>query len=151
MTHTVENVSVDLAFLIRFFFQEVAGTLARYQDLLDVSVYGVQIPKHDGRAGCAAIVIRPGATLDLYQFACFAKQSLPKYAVPLFLRTMQAIPKTENNKHAKSPLKAQGVDPSKVSPPDCLYWLKKGIALGQDYVRFAEEDWKDLEAGRVSL
>lgn len=77
--------------------------------------------------------------------------ALPKYAVPLFLRFTKDVHKTENNKQVKGILKSQGVDPKKVSPSDTLYWLEGGVALGQEYVEFMEEDWKALETGQLRL
>ena len=36
---------------------EVSECLGRYPGVVDANVYGVQIPNHDGRAGCAALMI----------------------------------------------------------------------------------------------
>lgn len=38
---------------------EVSECLGRYPGVVDANVYGVQIPNHDGRAGCAALMINP--------------------------------------------------------------------------------------------
>ncbi|KIW33349.1 uncharacterized protein PV07_00206 [Cladophialophora immunda] len=130
---------------------EVAGALSHYPAIVDVAVYGVSLPKHDGRAGCAAIVTDTNAALDMAALAHFAKQSLPKYAVPLFVRLMQELPKTENNKQVKVHLKKEGVEPGKVNQLHPIYWLKGGVTAGNEYVRFTEQDWRDLESGRVKL
>ncbi|EXJ74648.1 uncharacterized protein A1O5_01341 [Cladophialophora psammophila CBS 110553] len=130
---------------------EVAGALSLYPAVADVAVYGVSLPRHDGRAGCAAIVTQTDTGLDMAALACFAKHSLPKYAVPLFLRLMEELPKTENNKPVKVQLKKEGVEPGKVNQLHTIYWLKGGVTAGNEYVRFTEADWKDLESGIVKL
>jgi len=38
---------------------EVAEVLGKYPGVVEANVYGVQLPSHDGRAGCAAIYIDP--------------------------------------------------------------------------------------------
>ena len=38
---------------------EVAEVLGKYPGVVEANVYGVQLPSHDGRAGCAAVYIDP--------------------------------------------------------------------------------------------
>ena len=38
---------------------EVAEVLGRYPGVVEANVYGVELPSHDGRAGCAAVYIDP--------------------------------------------------------------------------------------------
>jgi len=38
---------------------EVAEVLGRYPGVVEANVYGVSLPSHDGRAGCAAVYIDP--------------------------------------------------------------------------------------------
>jgi acyl-CoA synthetase (AMP-forming)/AMP-acid ligase II len=38
---------------------EVADVLGRFPGVMEANVYGVQLPGHDGRAGCAAIYVVP--------------------------------------------------------------------------------------------
>ena len=45
-----------------------------------------RIPSTDGRAGMAALTLDGIDTLDLERFAEYAKENLPSYAVPVFLR-----------------------------------------------------------------
>jgi acyl-CoA synthetase (AMP-forming)/AMP-acid ligase II len=40
---------------------EVAEVLGKYPGVVEANVYGVQLPSHDGRAGCAAVYIDPSA------------------------------------------------------------------------------------------
>jgi hypothetical protein len=37
----------------------VSEVVGRFPGIVEANVYGVQLPNHDGRAGCAAIYIDP--------------------------------------------------------------------------------------------
>lgn len=128
---------------------EVSEALGLHPYINEANVYGVELPHHDGRAGCAAILLSRDldqAMLD--QVASHTKQTLPKYAVPLFLRIVSNIEATGTNKQQKHLLRAEGVDPGKVrdTQGDKIYWLKGGT-----YVEFGDEDWEEMKAGRVKL
>ena len=38
---------------------EVSECLGKFPGVVDANVYGVQVPNHDGRAGCAALLLDP--------------------------------------------------------------------------------------------
>jgi acyl-coenzyme A synthetase/AMP-(fatty) acid ligase len=38
---------------------EVSEVLGRFPGVIDANVYGVEVPGHDGRAGCAALLLNP--------------------------------------------------------------------------------------------
>lgn len=107
------------------------------------------MPNHDGRAGCVAIVLdSPQAHTEvLASLAAHAREKLPRYAVPLFLRLLREVgmQNTGTNKQQKHVLRQQSVDPAKVEG-DALFWLKDGA-----YVPFREKDWKALQQGSVKL
>lgn len=64
---------------------QVAAVMGEILD--EANVYGVLVPKHDGRAGCAAIPADTKITPELLEkLAVHVRKGLPKYAVPLFLR-----------------------------------------------------------------
>ncbi|KAI0430135.1 fatty acid transporter protein [Xylaria sp. FL1042] len=127
---------------------EVSATIGLHPAVDEANVYGVQLPHHDGRAGCAAIALKtaPDAAL-LQSLAEHAKAKLPKYAMPIFLRLGKGLSAavTGTNKQQKHSLRVEGVDPAKVGD-DELYWLK-----GDTYVRFGKEDWDRMNAGQVKL
>lgn len=125
---------------------EVSEAIGSHSMVHEANVYGVQLPHHDGRAGCAALVLadEPSERF-LNELAAQAKASLPRYAVPLFLRRLKKMQITGTNKQQKHLLRADGVDPSKMGE-DELYWLKNGT-----YVKFGEKDWAELNGGRVRL
>jgi acyl-CoA synthetase (AMP-forming)/AMP-acid ligase II len=125
---------------------EVSEALGSHTSVHEANVYGVELPHHDGRAGCVAIVLaeEPSERL-LSSLAEHAQKNLPRFAVPLFIRVTKGMALTGTNKQQKHALRVQGVDPSKVDQ-DGLYWLKNGT-----YVKFGHNDWQELSGGRVRL
>jgi acyl-CoA synthetase (AMP-forming)/AMP-acid ligase II len=140
---------------------EVVGQKREYFD--EANVYGVEIPSHDGRAGCAAVLLSPdqqarflsSGDVDsqlLEDVARHSLKNLPRYAVPIFLRVLKdesVVQRTGTNKQQKHVLRNEGVDPSVVEGKgDRVYWLKPGE---KSYRPFGAEEWKSLNAGQVKL
>lgn len=133
---------------------EVAANLGQHPAVLELNVYGVQVPHHDGRAGCAAIKFHLSAEQDgspkadvLQSLAGHAQAGLPKYAVPQFLRVVRGsgLEATGTNKYPKNMLRDQGIVPDKAHP-DEIFWLRENT-----YVKFDGEAWKKLSAESVRL
>ncbi|KAL1880138.1 hypothetical protein Daus18300_001501 [Diaporthe australafricana] len=128
---------------------EVSDVLGGYgRGVVEAVVYGVQLPGHEGRAGAVALLVDE-TKREGFNFADFLKHSranLPKYAVPIFIRLVSEPLSTGNHKQNKVPLKAEGVDPDKVSSGDAIYW-----ARGDTYVPFTRADWEGLSQGRARL
>ncbi len=78
-------------------------------------VYGVAIPRTEGRAGMAALVVDAG--FDLKAFRTHLEQGLPAYARPLFLRLLPALEATGTFKPKKQDLERAGFDPALVQDP----------------------------------
>jgi acyl-CoA synthetase (AMP-forming)/AMP-acid ligase II len=146
---------------------EVAEVLGKYPGVVEANVYGVSLPSHDGRAGCAAVYIDPSHRRN-FDFAALLRYDttptprkethisrhsrvhLPKYAVPLFIRIVKEMTPIHNNKQNKVPLREEGVDPSKVQPYDKVMWItEKG--KGNTYTDFHPDHWEDLKLGRSQL
>ena len=134
---------------------QVAEVLGRFPGIDESNVYGVEVPNHDGRAGCAAIYIKPSERkrFDWHGLLEHCRKGLPKYAVPVFLRLVQEQSPMHNNKQNKVPLRKEGVDPAKVSRGeagrgDRLMWVPPG---GDRYVPFSEAEWKTIEGGKARL
>ena len=122
---------------------EVSEALGTHSAVHEANVYGVEIPHHDGRAGCAAMLFErevDQAMLD--GIATHLKTRLPKYAVPIFLRVMKQMQATGNNKQQKHLLRAQGVEPG----DDRIFWLRDGT-----YLPMGDKEREQLRAGRVKL
>ncbi|OQU96572.1 AMP-binding enzyme domain-containing protein [Cladophialophora immunda] len=140
-----ENVSTN----------EVAEVLGRHPAIIEANVYGVEIPNHDGRAGCAAVLLKDVTSPDvpvsesvLESIADVARSGLPKYAVPVFLRIVVEITSTGNNKQQKHILRSEGVEPSKVSRGDRIFYLPSG---SDRFEPFGGREWNELLGGRVKL
>lgn len=134
---------------------EVAEVLGRFPGVVESNVYGVEVPGHDGRAGCAAVFIRPEerSTFDYTGLLAHARKSLPRYAVPVFLRLLQRQAPMHNNKQNKVPLRKEGIDPSKITAGDAgqddlIMWAQPSSA---SYEPFFRKDFDALVGGKARL
>jgi len=138
---------------------EVAEILGRFPGVLEANVYGVQVPGHEGRAGCVALTIAPElkAKFDWRAFAQAAQKQLPRYAVPVFARVSEGEVggrASHNNKQDKVKLRTEGADPGlrgyKVpgGERDGMLWLPPKTA---EYVPFGDHDWQALVQGAAKL
>lgn len=134
----------------------MAQVLGQYPGIQEANVYGVKVPHHEGRAGCAALLLSPEARsgFDGQGLARFARAQLPRYAVPVFLRVVEQSWHIHNHKQNKGPLRQEGVEPGKLGSKvvqghrDRLFWLPPGA---EGYIEFGEEDWQRLAAGEAKL
>ncbi|TGZ81904.1 putative long-chain fatty acid transporter [Ascodesmis nigricans] len=127
---------------------EVADVLGESPLVNEVVVYGVGLPNHDGRCGCAAVELTQDA--DKHTFIKGledAVKSLPRYARPVFVRIVPELERTGNNKLVKQSYKEAGVDVEKKEIPE-IYWCPKA---GEGYKPFDVAALKDIQAGRVKL
>jgi acyl-CoA synthetase (AMP-forming)/AMP-acid ligase II len=133
---------------------EVAEVLGNHPAVLEANVYGVAIPNHEGRAGCAAVLLKgietntnpiPDALLE--SFATYSRNSLPRYAVPVFLRVVTQVMATGNNKQQKHVLRQEGVDPAKTGG-DRIFYLRPD---SQRYEPFGPPEWEAVKAGKAKL
>ena len=138
---------------------EVSAVIGRYPGVLEANVYGVLVPGHDGRAGCAAIDVDPAKPtgIDWADLAYYTKQRLPNYAIPVFVRLVGAgvgRNASHNQKQSKGPLREEGVDPAlkgtKVANGDLdtILWMPP---KRDRYIDFRTEDWRDLVNGSLKL
>ena len=102
-----ENVSTD----------EVAQVLCRFPGMAVANVYGVRVPRTEGRAGMVALTLREGARFEPRAFHEFATERLAGYAVPLFVRVTGAADITTTFKLRKIDLQREGYDPARTSDP----------------------------------
>lgn len=147
-----ENVSTN----------EVGDILGSHKSVHEANVYGVKVPGHEGRAGCAAMKMEDGSLTErdgrieikadiLESIAALSSSTLPKYAIPVFLRLVKETTLSSNNKQLKNGLRKEGVDLKAISESgsnDRLYWLKPGANA---YIEFRQQDLDALEAGKVRL
>ncbi|KAJ9213165.1 hypothetical protein DTO166G4_5158 [Paecilomyces variotii] len=135
---------------------EVSQVIGEFPGVVEANVYGVVVPHHEGRAGCAAIQLSPEVqgNFNFQALATHARSKLPRYAVPVFIRVVQSPSHIHNNKQNKGPLREEGVDPAKTGSRvsdgkmDRLLWLTPG---NDRYVDFGKEQWDGLVAGKAKL
>jgi len=94
---------------------EVAEAINAFPGIRDVTVYGVEVPGRDGRAGMAAIVCDDHC--DLGALHAHLREHLPDYARPLFLRIQSELEITGTFKQKKLDLVKEGFDPARVADP----------------------------------
>ena len=140
-----ENVSTE----------EVALCLGGFKGVREANVYGVKVPGHEGRAGCAAVLIGGGdGTGDGFDWKGLAKWAgsrLPKYAVPVFVRVVKESAHTHNLKQDKVGLREEGVEWERVGAKgERVLWLAPG-RVEEGYVEFTREDWEGLVKGKARL
>ncbi len=80
-------------------------------------MYGVAVPGEAGRAGMAALALKPGAPFDGRAFFAFVSQHLPGYGAPLFVRLRPEADVTGTYKLRKVDLQREGYDPALVADP----------------------------------
>jgi fatty-acyl-CoA synthase len=121
---------------------QVEAALASEGSVEDCTVFGVEIPRTGGRAGMAAIKLRDGANFDGKSLAGAVYGRLPVYALPLFVRVVDALEQTTTFKSRKVELREQAYG-SDVN--DLLY-----VLAGRDegYVPYYDEYPEEVAAGR---
>jgi len=148
---------------------EVSEVLGSFPGVAEAIVYGVQVPGHDGRAGCAAIhlIADTAPTPQFFQqLLHHALDKLPRYAVPVFVRLSKEFKPMHNNKQEKIPLKKDGINLDAIYGPgmeaseakeegrDVMYWWPGALAAsspeleGEGYVIFERKDWEELKKER---
>ncbi|XP_076224108.1 long-chain fatty acid transport protein 4 isoform X2 [Nomia melanderi] len=119
---------------------EVEGVISNIAGQRDATVYGVQVPGMEGRAGMAAIV-DPDSLLDFKALAEGLEKALPSYARPIFLRIVKELEMTGSFKLKKVHLQKEGFDPSKVQ--DKMYFLSGN----KEYVEITPELYQEIISG----
>jgi len=131
---------------------EVSNTINILPFIADSCVYGIPIPKLDGNAGVAAVVLKNletgsgvGVEQAMTEIHAHLSKSLPKFAIPSFIRVVQALEYTGNNKIMKGGLRKAGVS-SDLVDDGTVWWLR-----GDKYEKFGNTDWDSLTMGRAKL
>jgi citronellyl-CoA synthetase len=124
---------------------EVENILLQHPNICEAVAYGVEICNTNGRAGMAAITPTESlATLDFTELLSFARQHMPAYAVPLFLRLKVKMETTGTFKYQKTRLKDEAFDPGKTGDDPIYAWLPGT----QTYVQVTEQVLADIRGGK---
>ncbi|PAA93130.1 hypothetical protein BOX15_Mlig018575g1, partial [Macrostomum lignano] len=128
---------------------EVEASISSVLHLADCTVYGVELPGIEGRAGMAAIVAEPAAAAspeDLLD--CLSRDlpgRLPAYARPLFIRFVSRIESTGTFKMMKTELRRDGAQPDRCSG-DPLFYLD---CRSGRYLPLDESAWAAIQRGDI--
>jgi len=132
-----ENVSTN----------EVGEIINVHPQLAMCNVYGVEVPKADGRAGMAAILLLDNAqALDVDSLSRHIHQELPSYARPVFLRIQAEMDTTGTFKMVKGELRKEAYDLDLVDDP--VYVLKPGSS---HYALLDRAFLKKIKAGKAGF
>ncbi|MGG7648377.1 long-chain-acyl-CoA synthetase [Pseudomonas sp. ES4] len=123
---------------------EVENLLLQHPHISEAVAYGVEIRNTNGRAGMAAITPAESlATLDFSELLAFAREQMPAYAVPLFLRVKVKMETTGTFKYQKTRLKDEAFDPGKTGDDPIYAWLPGT----QTYVQVTPQLLADIHGG----
>ena len=123
---------------------EVAEVFTAFPGISEATVYGVAVPRAEGRAGMVTIVSE--CEPDLAALHDHLTAQLPGYACPLFLRLRREIEITSTFKHRKNDLVHAGYNPSIVSDPIFFRDPRR-----RTFVRLDEALHARIKSGEVRL
>jgi len=119
---------------------EVEDIITSFEEIDHASVYGVEIPGCEGRAGMASIL----ATVkhDKFDFNNFVKalqNNLPNYALPIFIRFLSELNTTSTYKIQKYDMKKLGFNIKKTNNPIYVY-----LPGSTEYTLLTEKNYKNI-------
>ncbi|MHA1257163.1 MAG: long-chain-acyl-CoA synthetase [Promethearchaeota archaeon] len=126
---------------------EVEEVLNVFEQVSFSSVYGVQIPGTDGRAGMAAIVPRTSVqNFNLKALADEFRNNLTYYAVPIFLRFKSNLTITPTFKLKKVKLKNEAFDIEKIHDPIFILLPRES-----EYTPLTKEIYQNMQKGEYKF
>jgi fatty-acyl-CoA synthase len=123
---------------------EVSEVITAFPGIKEANVYGVEVPRRDGRAGMAALVVSD--SVDLTVFRDHLVKTLPGYAQPLFLRICGKLEITATFKQKKAALVQLAYDPSKTNDP--IYF---NDPEQRAFVRLDKKVYDRIQSGQVPI
>jgi citronellyl-CoA synthetase len=123
---------------------EVEDILSSFEQIAHSSVYGVKIPRTEGRAGMASVVAKESQEyLNFNQLLNILKKNLPQYAIPKFIRVLSKLNTTSTFKIQKSDMKKVGFDITKTNDP--IYVL---LPESSEYAFLTEDIYNNIMDGK---
>ena len=90
---------------------EVEEALLAFAGIADAAAVAYRIPGEEkDEEIVACLVLAPQTTLNLNALLAHLRRSLPKFAVPRYVRVLDALPKTQSGKIQKGELRKLGLD-----------------------------------------
>ena len=97
---------------------EVEDVISSHEQVEHSSVYGVEIPGTDGKAGMVSIAATVDHTnFDLNELITIQQSNLPPYAIPIFIRFLSRLKTTSTFKIQKSDMKKVGFNITETEDP----------------------------------
>lgn len=121
---------------------QVEAAISADKQIEEATVFGVEVPGCGGRAGMVAVQLKPGTEFDGGALAKATYESLPGYAVPLFVRVVKELAHTSTFKSQKVELRKQGYGPDVSDPVYVLAGRDEG------YVPFYEGYLDEVRDGK---
>ena len=119
---------------------EVEDVISSFEQIDHSSVYGVEIPGTEGRAGMASIIAtKDHENFNFNRLLKILQDNLPRYAIPKFLRLLSELSTTSTFKIQKSQMKKESFDINKTSDP--IYVLLPGSS---DYTPLTGEIYNNI-------
>lgn len=126
---------------------ELEAILNKFPMVHHSAVYGVGLPKIDGKAGMATISSPHSPNeFDFVGFTKKVKTALPPYAVPIFIRFVANFEKTATHKIKKSVLKKEGIRVFSDNAP--IYVL---LPKASTYIKMTTEIAQKIQNGAISF
>ncbi|CAB3410048.1 unnamed protein product [Caenorhabditis bovis] len=131
---------------------EVEAILHPIRGVSDATVYGVEVPQREGRAGMASVVRDPTSTTNesdeefVRRIGARLASSLATYAIPQFIRLCEDVEKTGTFKLVKTNLQKRGISTKDSS--DSLYIYDSRI---RNYIPFDSAIREEVLAGTFSF
>ena len=123
---------------------EVEDVLDSSEQIEHSSVYGVEIPGTDGKAGMASIfATEDHKNFNLSDLLNIQKKDLPPYAIPIFLRFLSQLKTTSTFKIQKSDMKKVGFDITETDDP--IYVL---LPNSSEYTLLTNEIYNEINLGK---
>lgn len=125
---------------------EVEAIIEKLSGYKDAVVYAVEIPNHDGKAG-AVCLNDSKDEIKFDRFLAKLKDSLPSYAVPIFVRLKKDLALTGTFKYQKFDLQKTGFDLDKCGN-DTIFYLNKKM---NTYSPLTRDIAQDIIYGRLTF
>lgn len=125
---------------------EVENILNSIPEIEICNVYGVEIPKHEGRAGMVAMKLKKSGKFNPKTFADFIIENLPKYSIPIFVRIQNELEFTGTHKLRKINLRKESYDINIIK--DTIYLWNP---ITQSYKNLGIDDYTNLLLGKMNI
>jgi acyl-CoA synthetase (AMP-forming)/AMP-acid ligase II len=125
---------------------EVESIINSHPAIDSSTVFGVSVPKTEGKAGMAAIKLEEGENLDIENFSNYISDSLPNYAIPIFIRLCKEFELTGSFKIIKNKMKNEGYEIENIGDP-LYFWDQKE----KRYIKYTEDLHEKVLNGEINI